>query len=715
LPGAGSTQQGEIRTLYAVMVGRVLSYTNTAYLNTDTGIYEEFIPRHRLSEQKSYGLFVQDNWKINPNFSINYGVRWQPQTGFVAKTFGNYTRLESYDQVYGVSGLGNIFKPGTLTGTAPRVVPVPVGESVYPTDWNNFAPTVGVVWSPNFGEKGLMRSIFGGQGKSVFRAGYSASFVREGTSLLESINGANPGGTRSLSRGLTIAGSFNVGTNYRDVNNPNLTPFQPTQILGTEPAFPIALTSADSTNAFSPDLKTGRVDSYTFGYQREIDRNTVVEVRYVGNRGKGLQRQYNLNEFNTVENGFAAEFALAQDNLYKNIAAGRGATFAYFGGTTGTNQLPIMLSYFNTAANYDPANPARYAAANFTNSTLVAALSRNAPNIGAFSGTNFENSAARRANALANGRPANFFYVNPTTPTGGSWTVDNTQLTWYDSAVVELRRRLSNGLRINASYVWSKAQANAFTNNASGGGGLPPTLHEGGFELAKNVQISDIRHQFKLDATYDLPFRSSNAFVNALVSGWSFSPTVRWQSGAPISLGHVQLVGMTRDELQDMVKVRKESSLVFWLPDDIILNSQRAFNIDVTNVANGGYGTTFGTGGPQGKFIAPAGYGNCIEAFTGQCGFSNLVIYGPQYFKMDASLLKRFSFGESRYVEFRFMALDVLNHPNFRVGGWAGDTAGGGCCGTTFGQLNNGSAYQDTSTTNDPGGRIIDVMIRIVW
>jgi hypothetical protein len=250
---------------------------------------------------------------------------------------------------------------------------------------------------------------------------------------------------------------------------------------------------------------------------------------------------------------------------------------------------------------------------------------------------------------------------------------------------------------------------------------LPPTLHPGGFELAKNVQISDIRHVFKVDSTYDLPFRSSNAFLNALISGWSFSPTVRWQSGAPIQIGHVQLVGMTRDELQDAVKIRKEGSLVFWLPDDIILNSQKAFNISINNEKtpsnpNGnGYGTTFGTGGPSGRFIAPAGYGNCIESFSGQCGFSNLVIYGPQFFKVDASLLKRFNFGEKRYVELRFMALDALNHPNFRVGGFANDTAGSGCCTSTFGQLGNTSAYQDTSTTNDPGGRIIDVILRIVF
>ena len=726
LPGATAAQLTEARNLYAVMAGRVLSYATTAYLDTATGIYAENGPSIRKAQQLSYGLFVQDGWRIRPNFTVNYGVRWQPQTGFIAKSFGNYTRLESYDQVYGVSGLGNIFKPGTLTGTAPRVVPLEIGEKAYPDDLNNFAPTVGVVWSPNFGDKGIGRFLFGKSGQSVFRGGYSVSFVREGTSLLESINGANPGGSRSLSRDLGVAGSFIVGTNLRDPNNPNLTRLP--GIAGTAATFPIALGTADSTNGFNPNLQTGQVRSYSFGYQREIDRNTVVEVRYVGNAGTALQRQYNLNEFNTVENGFAAEFALAQANLYANIAAGRGSSFAYFGAGTNTSPLPIMVSYFNPVATNNPGIAqglagSGYTATNFANTTLVTALSNRFPTIGTFGGTSFESNATRRANAIVNGRPANFFYVNPTTP-GGSWTVENTSETWYNSAVIEVRRRLSNGLRVSANYVLSRAMANAFTTNASGGGGQPPTQRPGiGFDLAKNLQISDIRHQFKVDSTYDLPFgsgrrfgSSANGFVNALISGWTLAPTLRWQSGSPISVGNVQLVGMTVKELQKAIKVRKEASLVFFLPDDIIVNSQRAFNISVANTTtNNGYGTTYGTGGPTGRFIAPAGFGNCISRYGSECGFSNLILYGPSFFKLDASLSKQTKFGERTKLELRATFLDALNHPNFRVGGFAGDTAGFGCCGNTFGQLGNGSAYQDTSTTNDPGGRVIDLMVRINW
>lgn len=761
LPGSTTTQQAEARNLYAALVGRVSGYANTAYLTAD-GSYVLNGTQAQLSKQKTYGLFAQDSWKVRPNLTVNYGLRWQPQSSYIILS-DNYARLNSFEDVYGVSGAGNIFKPGTLTGRVPTVVAVKKGESAYPADNNNFAPSIGAVYSPGFDGKGILHSIFGSGGRSVFRGGYSISYVREGFALVGSILGANPGGNLSASRNTGIANSFTVGTNLRDPNNRNLTP----NTFAATPAYPITLTTANSANAFDPNLKTGSVHSFSFGYQRELDKNTVVEVRYVGNRGYDLFRQHNINEFNTIENGFAAEFGLAQANLYANEAAfaagqtnrrycpafvnattgtcvvsatnsaavNRVPTFAYFGANTGTSPLQIIQSYFSapnnpatpTVITFNPANSALYNNANFANATLVNSLSRNNPNLAgsgatAFAGTNFENSAARRANAIGNGLASNFFYVNPTTAASGAYIVDNSARSWYDSGVIELRRRLSDGLRFQASYVWGKAQSDSFQSNSDNLASF--SNRENGLDLAKNVAVFDIRHAFKLDATYDLPFgkgaaffTNANGFVNAIVGGFSLYPTIRWQSGSPFSFGNVRLVGMTKKELQKEIKVRKDSiqngiNVVTFLPDDIILNTQKAFDINVASAS--GYGTTFGGGGaPSGRFIAPAGYGNCIQRYVGECGFNNLIVYGPGFFKFDVSLSKKVQFDEKRNIELRATFLDALNHPNFRIGGWATDVTTATAGGSTFGQLGNGTAYQDISTTNDPGGRLIDIMLRI--
>jgi hypothetical protein len=197
---------------------------------------------------------------------------------------------------------------------------------------------------------------------------------------------------------------------------------------------------------------------------------------------------------------------------------------------------------------------------------------------------------------------------------------------------------------------------------------------------------------------------------------------------------------MTVKELQDAVGVYKDTldngpqgsgsttNQVAWLPLDIIQNTRAAFNVSVANTAsNGGYTTQFGA--PTGRFIAPAGYGNCLNRSVQnpnsggltntECGYNNLIIHGPNYFKFDVTLLKQFRITETMNVEFRATALDVLNRPQWRVGGWNTDvsttTQFGALNTTTFGFMGTGTAYQDVSTTNDNGGRQIDLMIRVNW
>ncbi len=707
-PGATAAQLTEARNLYALLVGRVSTYGSNAYLD-ETGKYVENGSLTQEFDVRTYGLFAQDNWRIRPGLSVSFGIRWQPQEAFKIRT-GNVGKLADPDQVWGSSGPGNIFQPGATGGSAPQIVLYQIGEKAHADDMNNIAPSVGFVWSPS-ATGGIVRAMFGDAGRSVFRGGYSRAFVREGSALQTTITGNTPGGLLTLSRSATIGTSLTLGTNLRDPNNPNL--ISPS--FNETPNFPFSLSTANQALAVDQNLKTGHVDSFSFGYQRELDKNTVVEVRYVGNRGHGVHRLNFINETNTIENGFASEFALAQANLYANIAAGRGNSFAFFGPGTNTSPLPIMLSYFNTAATYTPTNPAVYTANNFANTSLVSLLSRNNPSVLGFVGSgSFENNATRRANAIANGRPANFFRVNPENPAGAFLLAADAR-TWYDSAVFEFRRRLSNGLRVQANYVFAKAQSDAFASSGSQQSNY--TLRDQGLDLAKNVQVFDIRHAFKADITYDLPFGRGRSFMSnshwlaqGVLGGWTILPTIRWQSGSPFSLGNVSLVGITKQELQKEIRVRKGADVVTFLPDDIILNTQRAFNIDITTPS--GYGNTYG-GAPTGRFIAPAGIGNCQSRFGGECGFTNLILYGPSFFMFDMAVSKKFMIGERRNVELRMTMLDAINRTSFRVGGFGADVVNLGVGGSTFGQLPAGSAYQDLSTTNNPGGRMIDLMLRI--
>jgi len=715
-PGATTAEIAQAGALYAVLTGRVSSYTQTAYLGAD-GRYVASGPLFREVEQRTYGIFVQDNWRFRPNLTFTLGLRWQPQEGYRLNT-ENFSRLSNFDMLYDRSGPGNLFTPGTLTGVVPTVVGTKKGEKAFDTDYNNFAPSIGVVYSPEF-ESGFLRTILGAPGKSVLRGGFSRAFIREGTLLANNTLGLNPGGSLAASRTIAL-GNFTAGSLLRTPGNTNITP----AAFPSSPSFPRALTAADAALAFDPNLKTGYVDSWSFGYQRELDKNTVVEFRYVGNRGRDMFRLYSLNEVNTIENGFAAEFKLAQANLLANVAAGRGFSFAYFGAGTGTSPLPIFVSYLSGAAN--PTLPASYGAL-FSNQTLYNTLSPSSPNVQGLASL-LENNF-RATGTGAGGRPVNFFNNCPTT-LGFCFIVDNSEKSWYDSGIIELRRRLSAGLRIQASYVYGRAFTNAYAGATSFGAVGTADQNNNSSVTLRNPDLDrseaqvDLRHAFKFDSTYDLPIgkgrkflSDSNWFVNALVGGWTIAPTLRWQSGSPILLENVQLVGMTRKELQKAIGVYKDAVITIpgtasqqvptFLPNDIILNTIRAFNVTPT-----GYNATLGT--PTGRFIAPAGFGNCQARFAGECGYRKLVLYGPSFFKVDSTLSKRIQFDEKRNVELRATFFDVLNKTNWRIGGWTANVANLTNFGAnTFGQFGAGSTYQDPFGSNDPGGRVIDLMLRI--
>ncbi|HLM59272.1 MAG TPA: hypothetical protein VK308_00580, partial [Pyrinomonadaceae bacterium] len=407
LPGATAAQVAQARGLYALLTGRVTGIGGSAYL-TDEGNYEYLGDQFLGGKQRVYGLYVQDSWRARPNLTVSYGLRWQPQEPFTTGS-SNFSVASDFADVYGVSGVGNLFKPGTLTGKAPTFRVVGAGYKAFKTDYNNFAPSFGVVYSPKFGENGFLKTIFGSQDQSVFRAGYSVSFVREGTNVLTSILGSNPGSLLDATRSVTT-GNLPVGTLLRNLGSINPPAFP------TTPPSVIVPTINDSTNVFDPNLSTGYVHSWSAGYQRQLGKDTVLEIRYVGNRGKDLWRQYDLNEINVVENGFTDEFRRAQANLLANNAAGgnRAGSFAFFGAGTGTQPLPLIQAYFNGAT-----NPATYSSALYTNATLLNQLSSVAPNLLTFANL-IENSNVRRNNALAAGLPPNFFYVNPTTRGGGA-------------------------------------------------------------------------------------------------------------------------------------------------------------------------------------------------------------------------------------------------------------------------------------------------------
>jgi hypothetical protein len=741
----GTLPSGNINgaaNLLTTLTGRLTAINATSRLSEVTNKYTYLGDLVSRAKSFEWGVFGQDAWRFRPNVTLTFGLRYERQSPIQAQN-DTYSGV-SLAGLYGESGTGNLFQPGTLAGSPSQYTLFGKGSKAYNAT-GVFLPSFGFTYSPNFGE-GMLRRFLGDPGQTVIRGGFSIASVREGTQVFQAVTGANPGGNLAANLNLTF-GNLPLGSYLR--NGPFgqpaacTSPGLPVGCVPTSPTYPNAGLITDSVNAFDPNLKIGYVESWSVGIQREIKRDNVIEIRYVGNRGHKLWRQVDLNELNIVENGVYNEFKLAQQNLLANIAAGRGAQFRYQGPGTGTVPLPITFGTFEganpagagTCATITACNTA-YNSTFFALAAIVTSLNPLNPNpltYGAnLNSTLFDNrrtplgqacyglttsaSAAGPTVAGCTGLglfPYNQFLVNPG-KRGDPFLVNNSAQSWYDGLTIEYRRRLSAGLLVQGSYTFGKALSNTYASSSSVFD-QPATLRN--LWLRKGVTPFDIRNGFKTNFIYEVPvgkgrmfLGNANKWVDAIAGGWGFNGNIRIQSGNPFSLGNVQLVGITRGQLENLVKsYRDPDGFIYVFPKDIRDQTIKANNI---GYGSGTTGPIYTLGAPSGRFIAPAGTGNCQQAWSGGCGFQNLIIHGPRFTRFDLSVAKKIRFSENINVEMRVEMLNAFNNINFLVGSAANDVNTlGGLGSTAFGRMT--AAYQDTSTTNDPGGRIGQLVLRL--
>jgi hypothetical protein len=706
-PGASSGQLADARDLYSLLTGRVISVTGQAALDAETNKYVAFGPRIRAGQISVFGMFLQDSWKVRPTLTLTGGLRWDVQTPFSAAN--DVMSAATMASVCGISGLGpggtsskcNFLQPGASGGVYPEFIQLTQGTEGYQTDWNNIAPSASVAWRPNV-QDGFLRTLLGDPEQGTLRAGWSVAYERQGLAEFTSIYGPNPGSTLSLTRD-TNTGLVPPGESWPVLFSQKDRLYQAP--FPESPTFPILARAnrADSMYAFAPDIQVGRAQTWMIGFQRSITRDMAMEVRYVGTRGSNQWSDLDYNSIrgeNIVANKFIDEFRLAMANLAANNASGvssRAGSFAYFGPGTGTNPLPIYLAYFNGSK--DAANPSAYTGGTSTwsSATFANRLSPAAPAPLTAAG-DLDGNSTRRANAAAAGYPANFFIVNP--DVASDVVYDSGAFSDYHALQLELRRRLSRGLSFNVNYQYAREAGSAFD----------------GFSFGRTmVAQGGVRHAFKAQADWQIPVgrgkrygRDLHPILNGLIGGWSINGVGRVQQRA-LNLGSVRLVGMTLDELQEMYKYyfrpNPTSGLteVWMLPEDVILNTRRAYSVSTTTLD--GYSTSLGP--PQGKYIAPANTKDCLQIKGGDCGVSRTnFLSAPWFGRFDLGFTKRFDIRGPMNIEVRFDLLNAFDAVNF-------DPVANPGSGATIFQTT--TAYRDPSNTYDPGGRLGQIMIRFNW
>jgi len=700
-PGASSSQLNNARAVYAMLTGRVSQITGEAALDPNTNQYVDGGARRREGYIQVFSAFFQDSWRATPTLTINYGVRWDLQTPFVP--VNDIMTTVTQESICGMSGVGdgglyskcNFYSPGTDSGVVPEFIQYTSGTKGYTTDWDNFGPSIGIAWRPNV-ERGWLRTLLGDPEQATLRAGYSESFERQGLGSITGVYATNQGSTISLTRNSSIGNLVLPGEEWPVLFSQRdriyTQPFNPT------PSYPIAVRPgrADDIGAFASDIEIGSARTWTVGFQRALSRNTAVEIRYVGTRGVNQWSTLNYNQIDILANGFYDEFQLAVQNLQANNAAGgsRAGSFAYFGPGTGTSPLPIYLAYINGRTTAE--NPSSYSGSNWRSTSLTQDMVFVRPE--PFnSASDLDNSSSRRANALRAGLPANFFVVNPDIDDVN--VRDSGAYSDYHALQIELRRRMSRGLQVSGSYQYAREGGSAFL----------------GFRYGREMYPSaNVRHAFKGQWDWVIPVGHGERFgsdmapwLNAIIGGWSFMGTGRVQART-LNFGNVRLVGMTADELQAEYYYRITDDplnpgrqVVKLLPDDIILNTRRAYSVSTSDPT--GYSAL---GEPEGRYIAPSNSATCVELRDGDCAPPTLLLRAPYFVRFDVGWTKRIPLRGRTNVEVRFDLLNLFNNINFNPVANPGS-------GETIFQVT--SAYTDASNTYDPGGRLGQIMIRFNW
>jgi hypothetical protein len=255
--------------------------TGSAYADFLIGIPSNFTQSSGAPfylRSRYLGLYVQDSWRARNDLTINAGLRWDVIMPFWEK----YNQIQTY-----IAGAQSTLYPGAPQGLLVAGDPG-VPRTIAPTDYHNFAPRLGIAWTPK-PESGFWKTILGSGGQSSIRASYGI-FYTEFPGLATGIMYAVPPfGYNYLSPAPPLFATPFI-TAATGVNNGQRFPFEfpPHNVSKSNPDASINWSNFMPLSAdpfFDHNNRVPYISNYMLSIQRQITRSAVLTVSYVGNQG----------------------------------------------------------------------------------------------------------------------------------------------------------------------------------------------------------------------------------------------------------------------------------------------------------------------------------------------------------------------------------------------------------------------------------------------
>ena len=582
-------------------------------------------------------LYAQDSWKIRPNITLNYGLRWELNTpiadiGKHVQTFrpGQSTSVypcklsqESINAL-GTSDCTSVFPTG-LVVPGDRGVPNGLTQTYYKA----FAPRIGIAWSP------------GNSGKTSIRAGWGLFYNPIEQLVLEQFSAEPPFGGSSFPVDtmfnqpfLDQSGSFSYPNPFNGILSPprgqpvDWSTFRPILLFGE----------------FQPHMRSQYSAQYNLTIQRQLTNDLKFEIGYVGSQGHRLLATHDINYGNpkTCLGLQALEDAYPGDgSTVPDIGTSCGPYYADSAFTIPTQAYDangvlqnVVIPAGGLSLPYGPNGPTTIPAGTSVASiapngiSLVGLRRYSSPNCNPMTG----------AGCPADGVPV-FSSI---------FAQDTIANSAYNSLQASLDKRFAHGLQMTAAYTFSKS----FDEASSFEGILNPIDPK----ISRSLSNFDARHRFVVSYYWELPFHKYSGAKGQIVNGWALSGITTFQTGFPI-----RITSLADNELM--------YSFDFELPGE---PAQLAPFRKMKPQSNGLYFfdpnsfTENATDPSQPTCSAGAVFGCYDPALLGTMGNAKRTICcGPHISNTDLAILKTFKISEQKRVDFRAEFFNIFNHTQF--------------------------------------------------
>jgi hypothetical protein len=589
--------------------------------------------QHELVRSTSVYLFAQDSWKIKPNLTLNYGLRWEMNTpltdiGQKVQTFRPGQVSTIYPCTLPITS--PLYQAGSVTncdeaGVTPVGLVFPgdkgVPEALTNTYYKGFAPRLGLNWSPDW-KDGWLSKLTGGPSKTSISMGYGIFYNPIEQLVLEQFSAEPPFGGSNFITNPLLQTPFvdQSGDVFPNPFNGILSPprgsaidweqFRPMTFFGE----------------FPPNLRLQYSDQYNLTIKRQLPGQILFQIGYVGSQGHRLLASYEVNPGNPQTCNDLAALGqgcgpFGEDSAYSFVLP-TGSVFhlPYIPGGPGGTDLPCPIVNAPAACTIT-------GAAGGTPITLVGIRGYSSPLCNPLTG----------GGCPSDGTPV----------FSGIFSENTVARSNYNSLQVMLQKNFSHGLQFQAAYTFSKTMDNASSFESA--------LNPLNFNATYGLSDYDARNRFVVNYVWDLPVPKYDGFKGKLLDGWEASGILTFQSGFPIRI-------TSSDDVEEL-----DSTDLFEFPGEPNLTAPfHTQNIRQNN------GFVFDPNLFTNSTVAAGTIGNAPRT----------ICCGPGINNWDMSFMKETNFGERLQMEFRGDIFNIWNHAQFySVDGDVSDQ------GSTFGQV----------------------------